>query len=482
MAGRQALIAAAIGVLAGLGPSAPAADAPQIRSFAGAEAVPSVRWVLPVGTVDSEEDEVDGISVDPEGNTIISGVFRNAITWGEERRQQSAGAGDIFIASLSPTGSVRWVQRVGAGGDDNSYDLTTDGAGNIYISGWFSETVRFGDVTLRSRGDTDMFVVKLAPDGSTRWARAFGGPMRDGGNEIAVLANGEVAVAALTAGDFTIDGKTYAHGGGQRDSLLLRLAPDGALRWVAQFNGPGNERLRAVAMNPAGEVFLGFQFRGVMRFGALSFTSKGDWDGALLKLDAAGKLLWGRQVGGAGTDNVRGVGAGPDGSVYAAGVLTGAAAVIDRSVPARGRSGNDYVARVSPSGSVEWLVTIDGDGRGVGTELQADARGVIVSGILRGRASVRRDGETLLTLGPPAGRATSLLTALTADGRLRFVFTPHPGGGGAGALGDVLSVSRDGRFLAQSLLFRGRLRVAEQEVRTPSRMDSVVVFLTLNGA
>lgn len=458
----------------------PAPALAQMKTFKAARGAFEIVWSAPLGEVDVDPDEIDGISVDPDGNTIVSGVFRNRIRIGDQN-YLSRGEGDIFLASYSAAGAVNWSKHIGGTGDDNTYDLTTDGAGNIYASGWFSESVDFGGTVLRSKGSVDMFVAKYAPDGRLTWAKSFGGVGGDGGNEIAVLANGEIAVSAISESDFEVEGRKFSHGGGARDSYLIRMHPDGRVVWVRPMIGPGAERIRAVAMNDAGDIFVGLQYTGELNTGGKRLKSFGRWDGAIVKLSSAGEVVWLLPVGGRGTDNVRGLAAGPNGSVYASGVIHGSVFMINRKIPALGRKGEDFLLRISAGGKPEWVVSMAGPGRAAGAEMQSDQRGVIVSGVIEGEVTIRRNAEKLDVLRSHTGLPTSYLAAFTDRGEPRFIYMAEPLGAKAGALGDVLSVSRDGRYLAQALRFRSKVRVGETEMSTPSERDSAVVFFRLNG-
>lgn len=473
---RLALRGLAALVLAAL---AAAASAQEMRAFGNA--MPSALWALPVGAEDAAADEIDGISVDPNGNTVIAGVFRDGLTLGTSRFS-SRGAGDVFLASISPGGQVRWARQFGGKGDDNAFDVTTDGAGNIIMSGWFAGSVDFGGQTLKSAGGQDQFVTKYDSSGTLIWARRFGGPGGDGGNEIAVTASGEIAVAAITEGDFEAGGRRYAYGGGQRDSLVLRLSPSGEVRWVVQAAGPGTERIRAMSMTEAGDVFVGFQYQGTLAMAGARLASQGGWDGAFARLLPDGALAWMVPIGGRGHDGVRGVGATADGHIYASGIVGGRALMIDREIPAIGEA-VDYIVRVTPEGKLVWLLSMAGPGpKNNGGEMLVDGKGVIVSSLMTRQVTVRRNRDVVGTFEAAGRRPTSYLAGFTHDGRPRFVFRPEPQGGGAGALGDVLSVSRDGRYLAQALRFRGTLGIGGARLSTPGERDSAVLLFQLNGA
>ncbi|MEO6468778.1 MAG: hypothetical protein ABIP21_06735 [Acidimicrobiia bacterium] len=102
---------------------------------------------------------------------------------------------------------TRTLTRFGFGGpgEDNLFDLDANAEG-VIGTGWFAGTVDFGGVVLTSAGPSDCVVLALRPDGSTRWARAFGGPDRDGCNEITVGTEGTITTSIDTQGGWTPTG------------------------------------------------------------------------------------------------------------------------------------------------------------------------------------------------------------------------------------------------------------------------------------
>lgn len=458
-----------------------------LTSSAGAESMltygnetPAVLWARAVGNGDVAEDEIDGVSVDTNGNTIITGVFRGEVTF-DTQRFDSRGAGDIFLASIDRSGSLNWARRFGGSGDDNAFDLTTDSAGNIYISGWFSGAVDFGGTTLQSVGILDQVLAKYSPSGNLIWARRFGGPGGDGGNELAVLPNGDLVVSATSSGDFEADGQTVPFGGGRRDSHVLRFDPDGNLLWRVSADGSGLERIRAIAMNPDGEVYVGFQYRGILEMGGHQLQARGDWDGALARILPDGRVAWVLPVAGNAVDNVRAVAAAPGSDIYASGIVSPGARLFDQDLPQFGGRAIDYIARVSPQGQIRWLVTLVGSGRAVGGEIVADDRGVILSGMGDGPQTIRRMRDVVGEVPTPEGKASPYLAAFTADGQPRFVYVPGLDGRTSAGFGSALSVSLDGSLVAQALRFRGSVEVGGQSFETPSDKDSALFLLDLDA-
>jgi len=113
------------------------------------------------------DDEVFALCVNNIGEVFSTGVF-----WGKVDFDPGPGfyyleppdLNDIFIQKLDPSANLIWARRIGGEGDDRGYDITLDDFGNIYSTGFFSETVDFdpnsGSQILRGNGLFDVFVQK----------------------------------------------------------------------------------------------------------------------------------------------------------------------------------------------------------------------------------------------------------------------------------------------------------------------------------
>ena len=188
-----------------------------------------------------------GIAADPENSVIVTGEFQGIADFdpgeGEDIRQ-SNGKRDFFITKLGADGSYHWTHTAGGIENDHGYDVTTDAAGNVYVTGAFQETVDFnprggGDVRV-SQGAFDVYIIKLAADGSYRWTRTFGGKGGDSGRGIALSPEGLLAV---TGGfDLTVDfdpseGVDEHTSNGGWDVFITRFTTEGDYRFTDTFGG-----------------------------------------------------------------------------------------------------------------------------------------------------------------------------------------------------------------------------------------------------
>ncbi len=117
-----------------------------------------------VGGGGSATEGAWGITVDGYDNPYISGVFEGPVTFGESSLE-CAGYRDVFVAKLDSDG--HWLCALSAGGTefDEGYALATDEAGDVYVTGYFAGSALFGDTTLSTQGEFDVFVARLSPEG-----------------------------------------------------------------------------------------------------------------------------------------------------------------------------------------------------------------------------------------------------------------------------------------------------------------------------
>jgi len=69
---------------------------------------------------------------------------------------------------------------------DGSRDIASDSFCNFVITGYFQDSVRFGDTTLTCIGGNDIFLAKYNNDGNVVWVVQAGGQGDDAGLSIAI--------------------------------------------------------------------------------------------------------------------------------------------------------------------------------------------------------------------------------------------------------------------------------------------------------
>ena len=108
------------------------------------------------------EASVKEMTIDNEGNTYITGHFKNNLSIGQSIYSSNGGY-DIFLAKLSPTGDLLSVNTYGGYGDDISSKLVIDQDKPI-LSGQFSDSFPVNGELIESSGSQDGFIAILKPD------------------------------------------------------------------------------------------------------------------------------------------------------------------------------------------------------------------------------------------------------------------------------------------------------------------------------
>jgi hypothetical protein len=112
----------------------------------------------PVG--DATVGKLASISLDNSNNIYITGFQRGNINWGNFTTS-SAGFKDVLVLKYSSSGNLIWGKTAGGSFDDRGDAISLDNAGNIFISGNFSQTASFDTITVSGSGYINSFTAKL---------------------------------------------------------------------------------------------------------------------------------------------------------------------------------------------------------------------------------------------------------------------------------------------------------------------------------
>ncbi len=293
-----------------------------------------------------------------------------------------------------------YAADIGGVGDDAGRAVTTDGAGNAYVTGNFSGTVDFdpsaGVTNLTSDGGSDGYVAKYTPAGALVWAKALGG---DGAAGIALDGQGNVyTVGTLFGqGDFDPSAGVYTLiGNGAWDAYVSKLDSSGNFVWAKALGGSAEDFGTGIAVDFAGNVVATGFFRGTADFdpgaAAYNLTSAGGDDAFMAKLDSAGNFLWAKSWGGATHDRAYGVTLDAQGNAVTTGYFTGTAD-LDPGPGVQNRTAaftDGYVSKLDPDGNLLWASPLGQTGNTVsvvGTAVAVDGSGnVYTTGGFQGTA------------------------------------------------------------------------------------------------
>ncbi len=128
-------------------------------------------------------DEIGfSIGVDRLGYVYTSGYFEDSADFDPGKGTYYLGANrslDIFISKLDSSGDFVWAKRIGGISKDIGSSLALDDSANIYLTGYFEDSVDFdpGQGIKYLFGDMpkSIFTAKFSTTGNLAWAKKTGG-------------------------------------------------------------------------------------------------------------------------------------------------------------------------------------------------------------------------------------------------------------------------------------------------------------------
>jgi hypothetical protein len=229
-----------------------------------------------------------------------------------------------WAARIAADGRVLWDKLLGKGVDESLQSVASLPDGGIIAAGWLNVERPAGD-------DRNLWIVALDGEGNVRWEKKdLGDDADEKGKSVLVAEGGDIVVLAEASRLPAAAPKPVPRPGaapqpeGQpvNKPWLLRLAPDGSVRWDKRYTGgkdDANDSLDAIV--PAGD-------GGFFMSGSTESKGAGRKDAWLVRIDAGGAVLWEQRYGDQFDDEFTALTALPDG-----GVLTGGSTALKVEAP-----------------------------------------------------------------------------------------------------------------------------------------------------
>ncbi len=190
--------------------------------------------------------------------------------------------------------SLAWAKRAGGTNFDQGEGIAVDGAGNSYVTGWFTGSATFGpgeanETTLTSAG-SDVFVAKYGSNGALLWVRQASGSPETRGEAISVDSAGNSYVTGVFRFGITFHDGTMLPGfaSGDADLFVAKYDSSGNLVWARQAGAdfiPGvvdvGKHGRGIAVDGAGNSYVTGHFGTELGEGSF-FAAMYGVNGALL--------------------------------------------------------------------------------------------------------------------------------------------------------------------------------------------------------
>ena len=262
-------------------------------------------------------------------------------------RTEMKGKGFVLILLLISisffTLNAQWVRTYGGDGDDRAKTIQQTSDGGYIVLG---NTISFGF------GSSDIWILKLASDGSIEWEKTYGEDGVDEGASIEQTLDGGYIVAA----------RSESFSPASYDVLILKLASDGSIEWQKLYGGDDSDGAYSVQQTNDG----GYIVAGYTTFYQTNLT-----DFWIIKLSSNGNIEWNRTYGESLRETAYSIQQTFDGGYIVGGTIEsfGAGSI------------DVWIVKLASDGTVEWQKAYgERDGEGFSSVRQTIDGGYIVAG------------------------------------------------------------------------------------------------------
>ncbi|MDQ3049531.1 MAG: T9SS type A sorting domain-containing protein [Bacteroidota bacterium] len=359
----------------------------------------SVLWAKTFGTTGN--DHGTGVCTDIAGNIYLTGYFDAAsITFGSVTLT-TIGEKDWFVVKFDPSGNVVWAANGGGTEDDYPQAIDVDATGNVFITGYYkSGSIQFGANTLVNLNinSYDIFLAKYNSSGSELWARACGGTGEEESWSIAADVNGDVVVAGnFRSTVFTIDAITLNNPSPSGyEAIVYKYSSSGNFMWIRQYGSIYAESFLDVDTDASGNIVAAGYFEAAtLTVGSVVLTNSTAFsflDIFVVKLNAAGNVLWAKSAGGNDDEYAFCTGFDNSGNAYVSGYYESGLCTFSTNAITNYGGWDMFISKYDSSGNNVWAISggASGNDRAFGMDIN-NADEVITTGYF---------GSSSITFGP----------------------------------------------------------------------------------
>ncbi len=343
--------------------------------FAKYNSAGGLLFVKSIGTTTNED--VTDLQVDASGNIHLVGYFRGTVDFDPGAGTAnliSAGLDDLFFAKYDANGNLVFARGTGAAGDDRCHGLALDATGNIYISGFFKETVDFdpgaGTTSLTASGSSDIFFAKYTASGNLQFAKNIGSTYSGSVNEVAYGITVDASENIFITGGFL---GTADFDPGAGTATLTAAGTTSEDIFLAKYNSNGNYLFAVIEGNTFSDIGYRILVDGsgnIFVCGLRTSATLNSPNIYLRKFTAAGDGSAGIFVGGTGFDAAYDMALDAAGNVLITGEMTGTADFSENIQPYVINSSTNtkdaFVAKYSNSVKLEFAYSVGGGNTDIG--------------------------------------------------------------------------------------------------------------------
>ncbi|MFZ0455266.1 MAG: choice-of-anchor D domain-containing protein, partial [Ignavibacteriaceae bacterium] len=199
------------------------------------------------------DDYSNDVTTDKQGNVIITGGYEYSASF-NSAYLNGPGINNIFIVKYDPQGNILWAKNGGGNGYNIGNSIATDSQNDILIAGAISDTVTFDSDNIFSFGYSDAMIAKYDPSGNLIWIKHAGGSENyNYAEDISLDRNDNIYMTGYFTG-IVFFGDIQASSHTSTDIFTAKYDINGNPLWVNRDSYYGYNYGGSITSDPAGNV------------------------------------------------------------------------------------------------------------------------------------------------------------------------------------------------------------------------------------
>jgi hypothetical protein len=234
-----------------------------------------------------------------KGAVVVAGGFMDTVSFGAYTLYGTKLVPNLLLVKYDSNGNVLWAKQsycTPHGGILQVGLTTIDNAGNIYVTGNYTDTISFGKDTLRTTG-SNIFLIKYDANGSELWVKES-----EGGTVNSITQNKDkvwltgVFRDSCSFGTFKLTAP-FPYG----SAFIAEYDTSGNTLWVRQSTSTAASSYvegDAITSDAAGNTYITGILADTINFGAFMLSTPNNVQAAvfLAKYDVNGNVLWAEET------------------------------------------------------------------------------------------------------------------------------------------------------------------------------------------
>ena len=356
---------------------------------------PEFLWLKSIGSLTRIISST--LTLDSHNNIYLTGYYTDTIELEDTTfYMQEPSILDGFLAKFDADGNYQWVNFISGRDKEFIGSVECDSKDNVFIGGNYNTIIQIGDTLIKGHSYYNSIVSKLDNSGNYLWIKNIYSPYHCFVDGLTISSD-DNGVFILNSQDTSFVDSLVIPNYGNADFAVVELnSGTGQVEWYVQTKGGGHETANDIITDPAGNLVVTGKFYYSMKIGNYFMDGDSLRNLYILKLDKSGGINWVKKVATGNNISVHKITSNKLSQYFIIGHFEGAAFFDDSKLESNGER-DVYIAKFDSSGNLQWVRSFGGPADDAVSGIAAAGKEIIITGYFNDK--IQFDSLSISSLG-----------------------------------------------------------------------------------